>query len=278
MIAQVHAAKVEDVAYYSHGGKPLLARLYHPPRGAPSAAIVSLHGGRWIQETRLTNAVIDQSLAEDGALVMAIDIRMPPVARYPACLADVNVAIRWLKARAAALGVPASKVGGLGTSSGGHQMMLSAMRPRDPRYAALPLPGDVDAALGFVVLGWPVIDPLARYRYAQAGNKTPYLEAHAAYWPSEADMEEGNPQLILERGEKAELPPTLLLQGTADEALTPDMADRFAAAYKKAGGRLELEKFDGQPHTFITKQPGTPAARTGIARIKTFVRDRAKGQ
>jgi len=265
----------EDIAYFTHLSGPLLARPYRPT-GRPSAAIVSLHGGRWVQETRLTNAPIDQALAEDGALVMAIDIRMPPVARYPDALADVNVAIRWLKANATELSIDPRHIGGMGTSSGGHQMMLSALRPRDPRYAALPLTGSDDASLAYVVLGWPVIDPLARYRYAEAGNKTPYLEAHHAYWPSVDDMDEGNPQRILERGEKLpRLPPVLLLQGGDDEALPEGMADRFAAAYRKAGGTIDLVKFPGEGHTFITKRLGSPASLDAIAQIKSFVRSRS---
>jgi acetyl esterase/lipase len=271
--------RVEDVTYFTHPSGALLARLYRPKTGTPSAAIVSLHGGRWVQETRLTNAPIDQALAEDGALVMAIDIRMPPAARYPDCLADINVATRWLKAHAAEFGIDPRHVGGIGTSSGGHQMMLSALRPHDRRYDALALAGGQNASLAYVVLGWPVIDPLARYRYAEAGNKTPYLEAHHAYWPSVADMADGNPQLILERGESVPpLPPVLLLQGTADEALPEGMADRFAAAYKKAGGAIELVKFAGAGHTFITKQLGSPAARDAIARIKSFVRAQSQSR
>ena len=261
--------KIEDVAYLTHAGGPLLARLYRPD--APKAALVSVHGGRWIGETRLTNAVIDIALGEAGVLVMAVDFRMPPVARYPDCVADINFAVRWLKANAGSLGMPVGRVGGMGTSSGGHQLMLNAMRPDDPRYADLLFPGGFDASLAFAVLGWPVIDPLARYRYAKAGGKTPYLEAHHAYWADEAEMEEGNPQRILERGEPALLPPVLYLQGTADEALTPDIADRFAAAYEEAGGRIALEKFAGQPHTFITKLPGTPASDEAIRRITAFV-------
>ena len=265
--------RTEDVTYFTHPSGALLARLYRPKTGGPSAAVVSLHGGRWVQETRLTNAPIDQALAEDGALVMALDIRLPPVARYPDCLADVNVAIRWLKAHAAELGIDPRRVGGMGTSSGGHQMMLSALRPHDPRYAALPLSGGQDASLAYVVLGWPVIDPLARYRYAKAGHKTPYLEAHHAYWPSVDDMGEGNPQLILERGEKVpSLPPVLLLQGSADEALPDGMADRFAAAYRKAGGTIDLAKFANEGHTFITKRIGSQSSLDALARIKSFVR------
>ena len=81
------------------------------------------------------------------------------------------------------------------------------------------------------------------------------LAAHHAYWPDEAAQAEGNPQMILDRGERVELPPALVIQGTGDVILPTDMADKFAAAYRKAGGTIDLRKFEGQPHTFITKEP-----------------------
>src|SRR6185503_13350754 len=103
------------------------ARLYRPA-GAPKAAMVSVHGGRWVGESRLTNAIIDEALAAAGVLVMAVDIRKPPVAHYPEPVADINFAIRWLKANC---DLPEARIGGMGTSSGGHQLMLNAMRPKD---------------------------------------------------------------------------------------------------------------------------------------------------
>jgi acetyl esterase/lipase len=265
---------VEDIEYLRHATGPLLARMYRPK--APHAALVSLHGGRWTRESRLTNAVIDEALARDGALVMALDIRMPPAARYPDCVADLNFAIRWLKLRAKEAGLPAGKVGGIGTSSGGHQIVLSAMRPRDPRYAALPGPAGVDATLDYIIACWPVLDPLARYNMAKAKGMHDHVAAHHAYWPDEAAQAEGNPQMILDRGETAELPPALIVQGTSDVILPTDMADNFAAAYRKAGGALELRKFDGQPHTFITKEPAAAASREAIEAIKAFVRSQAR--
>jgi acetyl esterase/lipase len=266
--------QVEDIEYVRHPSGPLLARLYQPKDVPVRAALVSLHGGRWTRESRLTNAVIDEALARDGALVMALDIRMPPVARYPDCLADINFAVRWLKQRAGDAGVPADKVGGIGTSSGGHQIMLSAMRPHDPRYAALPGPAGIDATLAFVVVCWPVLDPLARYKMAKAKGMDDHVAAHHAYWPDEAVQAEGNPQMMLDRGERVELPPTLLIQGTGDVILPTDMADNFAAAFRKAGGAIDLRKFEGQPHTFITRNPDAPASREAIEAIKAFVRAR----
>jgi acetyl esterase/lipase len=272
---ETYEVRTEDVEFCRHGGKPLLARLYRPEGQGPFPGVVEVHGGAWTLNDRTTNEPIDRPLAASGAVVMAIDFRMPPAAPYPASIEDINLATRWLKAHAKELGV--SRVGGLGTSSGGHQLMLSALRPVDRRYATLPLPsaGKADATLAFVVLCWPVVDPLARYRMVRGNGNQRLVDAHQAYWPGEADMEDANPQLILERGEAGALPPALVLQGTVDDNLTPDMADRFAAAYEKAGGRIWLEKFAGEPHTFIVKDPTSVASRRGIELIKEFVRMQA---
>src|SRR5438874_1703700 len=83
-------------------------------------------------------------------------------------------------------------------------------------------------------------EPLARYRMVREKGNTRLLEAHDAWWPSEADMAEGNPQLILERGEAGALPPAILVQGLADDNVTPEMADRFTAAYRARDGELQL--------------------------------------
>ena len=270
-LADIH---VEDIEYLRHPSGPLLARIYRPKEDRPRAALVSMHGGRWTRETRLTNTVIDEALARDGALVMALDIRMPPVAGYPDCLADINYAIRWLKVYARMLGVAEDRVGGMGTSSGGHQMTLSALRPRDPRYTKIPGPAGVEASLAFLIAGWPVLDPLARYRMAKTQGNDEMLVSHHAYWPNEDAQAEGNPQMILDRGERVELPPALVIQGTADVVLPDGMADTFAAAYRKAGGVIDLRKFEGQPHTFITKEPTQPASLEAIEAFKAFVRER----
>ena len=264
---------VEDIPYLEHGTKPLLARLYRPRGPGPFAGVVEVHGGAWTTNDRLTNSAIHEALARSGVVVMAIDFRMPPEAKYPASLCDINFAIRWLKHHAAEFKVRPDLIGGVGTSSGGHQIMLSALRPRDPRYTALPLPGAAtDASLAFVALCWPINNPFARYRMTKERGLTRLQQAHDAYWANEAEMEDGSPTLILERGEKVSLPPTLLLQGTNDDNVTPDMADAFAAAYRKAGGSIELHKFEGAPHAFIARNPAAPAAVKALETIVSFVR------
>ena len=201
-----------------------------------------------------------------------------------------SFAIRWFKAKAARFNIDAGRVAIMGSSSGGHQAMLVALRPHDPRYAALKITdaADIDASVKCAVLYWPVIDPLGRYEYAKnlkaAGGSYPpvvdrVLPDHDRYWQSEAAMAEGSPARIMERGEKTALPPVLYLQGTADVAHPQPNLDRFVAAYRKAGGRLDLQLYEGEGEGFFIFRPDTTAAADAYGKIVAFLqRELAAGQ
>src|SRR5215469_288844 len=227
------AIHTEDLEYLRpQDGASLLARYYRPEGTGPFPAVLEVHGGAWTSGDRLNNVAIGEHLADHGIVVLSIDFRMPPAVRYPETVADVNFGIRFLKANATRFATRSELVGGLGTSSGGHLLLLNALRPRDPRYVAIPL-DRADASLAFAVVCWPVADPLARYKAVRERGNDRLVEAHHQFWPSEEAMAEGNPQLILERGDPVETQPALIMQGTADDNLTPDMAADFAAAYTK---------------------------------------------
>lgn len=277
-ITPTHEIDIRDLAYRQSEDGPLLARLYQPRGSGPFPALIEVHGGAWAGGDRLNNAPLCEALAKSGIVVLAVDFRMPPKHRYPASIADIHYATRWLKAHAGEFGSRADLVGGLGTSSGAHQLLLSALKPSDPRYAALPLAEspDADSGLPYLVLCWPISDPLARYRMVKEKGRTPLIQSHDAYWNSEAEMAEGNPLRVVEAGEAASLPPAILLQGTGDDNVTPDMADRFTAAWQARGGAIELHKFDGQPHTFVMRDPSSDASRRATELARDFVLAQAR--
>jgi acetyl esterase len=261
----------EDLEYLRpQGGAPLLARFYRPEGDGPFPAVLEVHGGAWTAGDRFNNTAIAEYLTVRGVVVLSIDFRMPPAASYPETVTDVNFGIRFLKANAERFGTRSELVGGLGTSSGGHLLLLNALRPRDRRYASIPLTA-ADARLAFAIVCWPVADPLARYRAVRERGNERLVEAHHQFWPSEQAMAEGNPQLILERGEPVETPPALIMQGTTDDNLTPDMAANFAAAYRKAGGSIAFHSFEGQPHAFIARDPAAPDAERALSLIADFI-------
>ena len=205
---------IADVEYLRHGDTPLLARLFTPRGSGPFPIMVELHGGAWVRGDRLNGNAPNEALAQHGVIVVALDFRVPPVAPYPASLADIHYGIRWCKTQAAAWHGRPDWIGAMGTSSGAHQAMLLGMRPHDPRYAALSLPADaagVDGTLGCVIMCSPVIDPLGRYLYAKglrqdctppAGFADRVVPMHDQYWQTEEAMAEAAPARILARGER----------------------------------------------------------------------------
>ena len=266
--------RIEDVEYQRQGGRALLARLYRPAGAGPYPAVVQVHGGAWVNKDRTDNDFIARAFAESGILVASIDFRMPPEAPYPASLADINLAVRWLKARARLYGSRPDWVGSMGTSSGGHQVLLAAMRPDDPRYAALPLAEapQIDGRVAFVISGWGVLDPLLRYHLAKKAGNQELVENHHAFWGDEATMSEGSPPAILDRGDKVTLPPALAFGGDTDEWVPRETMQRLVQGWRHAGGEIELQLYPGANHGFMTGKPDAPYAAPAIERMKAFIR------
>jgi acetyl esterase/lipase len=266
--AKTHEFDVEDVEYFRHGDKPLLATVYKPRGEGPFPAMVECHGGAWCLSDRFSEKLRHQAMASHGIVSIALDFRSGNEAPYPASVQDINYAVRWAKLNARTLKTRPELIGVSGQSSGGHLAMLVAMRPHDARYTAIPLPSGSpahDATVRCVVMSWPVINPLSRYRHAkraQASANPPewpksIIGRQDAYWQSEANMSEGSPTLILERGEKVLTPPAIWYQGRGDimhdykdlESSFPENEpQRFVAAYRKAGGEITLEYIEAERH------------------------------
>ena len=266
----------EDIVYRREGDREFKALVYRPKAIGVVPALIEIHGGAWNSGDRTNNPAIAEGLASSGVLVASIDFRMA-ADKYPSSLQDINYGIRWLKDHAREWNSDAASVGGLGVSSGGHLIVLSAMRPNDSRYAALPYEnGSVDASLAYAISCWGVIDALGRYRLAQSDGRKELVGNHDTYFVTEAAMEEGNPLMMLQRGEKSEMPPLLLVQGTADESLPKGMIQDFDARYRAAGGESELALFEGQPHG-IAGWSG-PAVEQMLERIKGFIAKQVGGK
>ncbi len=262
-----------DVEYQRIAGKPWLTRIYQPKGSGPFPTIIDVHGGAWHNGDRTNNAGVDRMLAANGILVAAVDFRQPPEAGYPASVCDINLATRWLKARAKEFKGTAS-VGAFGNSSGGHQVVLSGLRPRHAAYTALPLADhpEINASLSYVVSAWPVICPLYRFRFAKEFNRQEHVRAHNDYWGTEEAMAEGSPQTIVDGNEPVELPPILMLLKQDDKNHPPEMQERFIASYRKRGGAIEVHTFDGLPEHRMVPSPDKPETMRFMDTVTAFIR------
>ena len=254
--------KVWDVEFRETPSRTLMARIYQPQGAGPVPVLLDLHGGAWNDKDRLANVPMDENLAASGMLVVAVDLRLAPEAPYPGSVQDANYAVRWLKHRAKEWNGDASRLGVLGSSTGGHVAELLGMRPNDPRYNAHPLPEapNVDASVAYIIARSPISDPHTRYQQAEKMKREEMMNKTKRYFIPWESIHEGNPQQILERGEKVTLPPIFIMQGELDDNVIPPIQIKFADAYRKAGGECDLEVFEGCGHMWVA-EPGPQTDR-----------------
>jgi acetyl esterase/lipase len=252
-------------------GRQLLARVYRPDGPGPFPVVLDLHGGAWNAKNRLAEEPMDRALAESGLLVVAIDLTLAPEAPYPASVQDANYGVRWLKWKAPSWKGDPSVIGIYGSSSGGHVAELLAMRPRDPRYNAIPLPDapNLDATVGYVAMRSPISNPFARFQNAERHKREAMINNHKVYFVPWETIHESNPQEILERRESITKVPFLIMQGALDDNVLPEMQERFANTYKAAGGECDYQLFEGSEHEWVA-QPG-PQTDRAREMVKRFI-------
>jgi acetyl esterase/lipase len=264
--------KVSEVPFRRTAkGRQLMARIYQPQGAGPFPTVLDLHGGAWNRKDRTAEEPMDRAIAGSGVLVVAIDMTLAPEAPYPACVQDANYGVRWLKSKAAQWNGEASRIGVYGSSSGGHVAELLALRPRDPRYNAIPLPEapNLDASVAYVATRSPISDTFARFQNAEEKKRESMIKNNKTFFVPWETIHESNPKEILERHEKVTLVPLLVMQGALDDNVLPAAQEKFVATYKAAGGRVEFHIFPGSEHEWVAK----PGPQTDKARemVKAFI-------
>lgn len=262
--------RIDEFEYLNVGGEAFMGRLYRP-HGSNFPGVIDVHGGRWIRNDRFHNVAIAEFLAARGIAVFSIDFRMPPMASYPGSLEDIHFGVRWLKANADRLGIRPNEIGGLAMSSGGHQLLMTAMRPNAEPYGVHPLDGDFDASLKYMVVGSPVVDPVSRFKFSTDNNIEGLIEAHEKFWVPLSTMDDANPQAIVDEGSFEDLPPLSISQGSADSNFDYRDVERFAASYAAKGGEVDLKVYEGEPHSFINRDPTSEASLDAMERMASFI-------
>ena len=270
--------KVSETEFRRAPKRVLMARVYQPQGNGPFPVLLDLHGGAWNNKDRSANAVMDESLARSGILVVAIDLTRAPEAPYPASVQDANYGVRWLKHKSREWNGAPETIGALGSSSGGHEIELCAMRPRDPYYGVHKLAEapELDATLNYVATRSPVSNPYARFLNAEQLGREEMVQNTKIYFNPWDTIHEGNPQEILDRGEKATLPPLLIMQGELDDNVRPAVQQKFAESYRAAGGECQYEVFAGCEHLWID-DPG-PQTDRAHEMVKAFIARQLKAK
>ncbi len=122
-----------DLEYGQAGGEKLLLDVSVPAGDGPFPVAILIHGGGWSRGDKHSVPAGDSAdimpwfapLTAGKFTWFSINYRLAPKHRWPACLEDVQTAIRWVKAHAAEYKGDPARIALFGHSAGGHLACLA---------------------------------------------------------------------------------------------------------------------------------------------------------
>ena len=199
----------ENVAYRTDVGPSTVLDVAQPLFGPQTnrPAILIIHGGGWSAGSK--NDMVYRTLMIDyamkGYVVCNMNYRLVQEAPLPACIEDVQAAVRWIKSNAQKLGIDPQRIGTYGHSAGGHLSLMAG------------LTAGVACAAG----GAPPTE------IGRAGE----WADHKEWWP------------IGYIGKTAT--PFLVLQGGEDPTVRPNLTEDWVVKMQRAGTSVDYVKVHG---------------------------------
>jgi len=224
---------------------PLAYRVYRPASPGPHPVVVYFHGGGWV----LGSADSDDPLCRDlcvraDVLIVSVDYRHAPEARFPAAADDGLAALRWVAEHAAELGGRAGAVAVAGWSAGANLAAVACQLAR--------------AAGGPRISGQLLLTPVTDGDMATASyrdNADGYVLTAALmhwFWDHYADAaQRRQPKAApLRASSLAKLPPAFVVTCQFDPLRDEGVA--YAKAMAAAGVPVRWITARGHTHTSLT--------------------------
>jgi len=173
-----------------------------------------------------------------GVAAFVVQYRVAPY-HHPIEIDDAKRAMRYVRSHAAEFNIAPERIGVWGFSAGGHLASTLGTHYDSGNPSATDPIERVSSRPDFMILAYPVIDPLGG---ASLGSYANLLGKD----PDPALVRELSSSLHV----NAQTPPTFLMAAGDDNAVSPECALNFYSALLKAGVPAELHIYESGGHGF----------------------------
>ena len=281
-----NAHSKETFTYKKVGDLEIKADVYRPAGAGPHPAIVWIHGGALIFNSRATIPADENDLfLRAGYIVVSIDYRLAPETKLPAILEDVEDAYRWVREKGPGLfQCDPERLAVVGQSAGAYLALMSGTRLHPPPKVIVSFYGYGDIAGPWLSQPAYLSQPRVTKEAAlQAISRNEISEADVepraefyfycrqnGLWPKEVagfDPVTEREKLLAyspDRLVKPGYPPTLLLHGDRDTDVPFQLSEQMAAALEHQHIEHSLYRMRGFYHLFDVYPDGPPFEGKGI--------------
>jgi len=270
--------------------------------GAPTPAIVHIHGGALINGSRQGFRLDHVArYVQAGYTVISIDYRLAPESKLPAIIADLQDAFRWVyRVGPGLLGIDPQRVAAVGHSAGGYLALMAGctVQPRPAALVAFYGYGDIVGdwygkpspyyctnfpTISEAEAGSAVIGPICTAPYPGRGKEQFYLYCRQnGIWAKAVSGHdpETEPEFFAPycpvQNVTMDYPPTLLLHGDQDTDVPYAQSGLMAEALARNGVQHELLTMVGYDHGFDGDM-ADPAVQDAFAKVLTFLEQHMRG-
>ena len=243
LLPAARAAVETDIEYGRAAGESLKLDACVPEGAGPFPAVILVHGGGWTTGDKNGGArkgfmvPMHAPLEKAGFAWFSINYRLAPAHRYPACIEDVETAIRWVKANTTKYRVDPRRIALSGESAGGHLVALAAVR------------ADASTRLAAIVPFYGVFDMVAMVTPNEPlrRNFTALFDRQTIDDSTRTLLRDASPLTHV----KAGLPPFLLVHGTADATVPLAQSEKMLARLREVGVTCELQTVPNGAHGML---------------------------
>jgi alpha-L-fucosidase 2 len=221
------AGVTKDINYAKTGEVSLKLDVIAPEGDGPYPIVLYVHGGGWSSGDKQADTPLLNVFHGTDVVVVSIDYRLAPAYRWPACLDDVNTAIRWVKANAAQYKGDSKRIALMGYSAGGQLACLAAVtaNPDTAVQAVVGVASPTDLELDL-----PQRGGLSKSLQDLLNRPLEVNEEARAQLRDMSAIHHVHPGL----------PPFLLVHGTKDKSVPYPGSINFQAALRKVGVSCNL--------------------------------------
>jgi acetyl esterase len=246
---------------------PVPVRIYTPQGRGPFPALVWCHGGGWVVgDLDGADATARHLTVGANCVVVSVDYRLAPDAKFPGPLEDCYAVTRWVASNAAGLNVAPGQIAVGGDSAGGNLAAAVAMLARD-RGVAAPV---------FQLLVYPATNRdfgTASYRDNAEGYQLT-RDTMIWYWNHylRNDADAANPYAApLQATDLRNLPPALVI--TAEYDPLRDDGEAYARRLEQAGIPTVCTRYQGMIHGFFGMSAAIDQGKQAIDQASRALRE-----